>query len=247
MSWYTDDTFWRDFYPFMFSEERVAIADEQAAQVLALAGTHGGAVLDLCCGPGRHCVALARRGWKVTGVDRSAYLLAKARERAGAAGVPVEFVEEDMRDFRRPASFDLVCNLFTSFGYFDDPEEDLLVLRNVRESLKPGGAFVIDVISKERLARVWKDSICTDLADGSVLIQRPQVRDDWTRIRNDWTLIKDGAVRHHRFEHTIYSGRELKDRLLQSGFQQVDLFGDLAGAPYGLDAARLVAVARAGK
>src|SRR5437762_680347 len=116
--WFEDESFWRDFYPFMFSEERVAIADEQVSQVLALAGIDAGAVLDLCCGPGRHSVALAKRGFAVTGVDRSAFLLAKARERAAEAGVSVEFIEEDMLRFRCPGSFGLICNLFTSFGYF---------------------------------------------------------------------------------------------------------------------------------
>src|SRR5437879_6135958 len=146
MQWFEDESFWRDFYPFMFSEERVAIGDEQVAQVLALAGVDAGAALDLCCGPGRHSVALAKRGLTVTAVDRSAFLLGKARERASAAGVNVEFIEEDMRRFRRPGSFDLICNLFTSFGYFESEGEDLEVLRNIRESLKPGGVFVIDVI-----------------------------------------------------------------------------------------------------
>ena len=56
--------------------------------------------------------------------------------------------------------------------------------------------------------------------------------------------MKDGRARSFIFEHTIYSGRELKDRLLICGFNQVQLFGDLQGLPYGLDAQRLIAVAR---
>jgi len=57
-------------------------------------------------------------------------------------------------------------------------------------------------------------------------------------------LIRDGRAKIFRFEHFLYSGRELKDRLLACGFAEVELYGDLQGAPYGLDAARLVAVAR---
>ena len=81
-------------------------------------------------------------------------------------------------------------------------------------------------------------------ADGSVLIQRPKVLADWCRIGNDWTLVRDGQASTFHFEHNIYSGRELKDRLLASGFSSVRLFGDLKGSPYDRDAARLVAVAR---
>jgi len=100
------------------------------------------------------------------------------------------------------------------------------------------------MLGKERLAHVWNDTICTELPDGSLIFQRPQIRDDWTRIRAEWTLVKDGRSRTFTFEHTIYSGRELKDRLLSSGFKQVQLFGDQQGSSYGLDAQRLIAVAR---
>ena len=104
--------------------------------------------------------------------------------------------------------------------------------------------LIIETLGKERLARVWKDTMCNELADGSLIFQRPQIRDDWTRIRSEWMLVKDGRSRSFTFEHTIYSGRELKDRLLSCGFKHVQLFGDLQGSPYGLDAQRLIAVAR---
>jgi SAM-dependent methyltransferase len=244
MDWFEDENFWRELYPYMFTERHLAAAPEQVEQVLALVQRGSGAVLDLCCGPGRHAVELARRGFRVTGVDRSPFLLGKARERAAGAGVTVEWIEEDMRRFRRPSAFDLACSMYTSFGYFAEEEDDLRVLRNVHESLGPGGSFLIDVISKERVARNWQNALCTDFEDGAVVVQRPKVRDDWRRIENEWILIKDGRARSYRFEHTIYSGRELSDRLLQAGFAEVRLCGDLQGAAYGLDAPRLIAVAR---
>jgi SAM-dependent methyltransferase len=246
MEWFEDEEFWRELYPYMFPAERFAAAPEQVAQVLALSGCNRGKVLDLCCGPGRHAVEFAKHGLNVTGVDGSRFLLDRARERARDAGVSVEWVQEDMRRFRQPAKFDLACSIFTSFGYFADETDDLRVLQNVRESLRDGGVFVIDVISKERLARNWKDSLMTEYADGALLFQRPQVRQDWNRLENEWILVKDGRSRSFRFEHTIYSGRELKDRLLACGFQHVQLYGDLTGSCYGLDAQRLVVVARTG-
>lgn len=246
MEWFDDEEFWRELFPYMFPGERLLAAPKQVDQILALSGCSRGAMLDLCCGPGRHAVEFAKRGLEVTGVDASGFLLDHARQRARDAGAAVEWVQADMRSFRRPAAFDLVCNIFTSFGYFADETDDLQVLRNVRESLRDGGAFVIDVISKERVARNWKDSLVTEFPDGALLVQRPQVRRDWTRLENEWVLVRDGRSRSFRFEHTLYSGRELKDRLIACGFAQVQLYGDLEGAPYGVDAARLVAVARTG-
>lgn len=244
MEWFENEDFWRELYPFMFPAERFQAANEQVEQLLTLAHCSGRAVLDLCCGPGRHSVAFTQRGYNVTGVDRSQFLLQRAKGRASEAGVAVEWLNQDMRHFRRDSSFDLACNLFTSFGYFEREEDDLLVLRNVHASLTAGGAFVMELMGKERLARIWQSAICTDLPDGSTLLQRPQLRGDWSRVVNQWTLLKDGRYRTFNFEHWIYSGRELKDRLLASGFQQVELFGDLQGSPYGVDASRLVAVAR---
>ena len=85
MEWFEDDAFWRELYPYMFPPERLAAAAEQVAQVIALAGFSGRTVLDLCCGPGRHTVEFARLGLDVTGVDRTRFLLDRARERAQEA------------------------------------------------------------------------------------------------------------------------------------------------------------------
>jgi SAM-dependent methyltransferase len=200
-------------------------------------------VLDLCCGPGRHSTGFAQRGFQVTGVDRSRFLLSIARERAHAANVEVEWVDEDMRSFQRPAAFDLACSLFTFFGYFEDVQDDLRVLRNVHNSLVSGGVFVLELTGKERVARTWQSVMCSKLEDGSLVFQRPEVRADWTRIRNDWVVAKDGHAKSFAFEHTIYSGRELRDLLLASGFFRVALYGDMQGGPYGLGSVRLVAVA----
>src|SRR5687767_12212087 len=117
--WFEDESFWEDFYPTMFGEERFEAATEQVEKILALTAFQGRDVLDLCCGPGRHSVLLAKRGFRVTAVDRTPFLLDKAKERGEADDAQVEWVLQDMRDFARPNSFDLVLNLFTSFGYFD--------------------------------------------------------------------------------------------------------------------------------
>jgi len=243
MQWFEDEKFWRDFYVAMFPSERFAVAEEQTNQILALTQFTGRTVLDLCCGPGRHSISFAQRGFKVTGVDRSRFLLERARELACAAPTEVEWVEEDMRRFERPAAFDLACSLFTSFGYFEDESDNLRVLRNVHGCLTRGGVFVIDVLGKERLARRWLNAMYSKLEDGSLLFQRPEVYADWTRIRSGWILIKDGRAESFTFEHTIYSGCELKDLLIEAGFALVTLHGDLEGEAYGLDAKRLIAVA----
>jgi len=244
MEWFENEDFWRDFYQYMFSEERFAAAKDEASRVIELTQLSGGRLLDLCCGPGRHSVEFAQRGFAVTGVDRSAFLLERARQHAQASGASVEWINEDMRRFVRQETFDLVCNLFTSFGYFENEQDDLTVLTNIHRSLRDNGVLIMETLGKERLARVWQSAMCFDLPDGSVMVQRPQVRNDWSRVRTEWILVKDGQSKTAVFEHWIYSGRELKERLLSCGFRQVQLFGSTQGTPYDMDAQRLVAIAR---
>ncbi len=242
--WFDDDDFWRELSPFIFTKERLAAGEGDVEQALALARPRGPVALDLACGPGRCSLALARRGFTVTGVDRTKLLLDRARSRARRAGASVEWVRADMRDFVREDAFDLALSMFTSFGYFEEKEDDLVVLRNVLASLKPGGVFLMELVGKEFLAGVFQPTTMETLSDGSRLVQTHEIIDDWTRIRNEWVLIRKGHTRTFRFHHTIYSGQELEDRLLGAGFEKVRLHGSLEGDPYGRESERLVAVAR---
>ena len=242
--WFENEDFWTEMYPYMFPEERFESAPEEIDKILSLVEFSGTHILDLCCGPGRHATILAERGFSVTGVDATAFLLQKARARASEQKLDVEFVQEDMRHFVRSASYDLVLNMFTSFGYFDDKDEDLRVLSNIYESLRPGGILVMELMSKERLASVFAATSSEVHPDGTLIVQRREIFDDWTRIRNEWLLIRDEQVKSFKFHHTLYSGQELKDRLLRVGFSTTQLYGDLAGSAYGRSSKRLVALAR---
>ena len=242
--WFDNESFWRELYPFMFSDRRFADATDQVAKLLKLAKPRGKSALDLCCGPGRCSIALAKRGFSVTGVDRTKFLLDKARAKARAARVKIEFLQQDMRDFLRPNSFNLALSMFPSFGYFDDKHEDQLVLQNIFKSLKPGGVCVIELLGKERLAKMLQPTNSTTLPNGTVIVERHEIFDDWTRIRNEWLLIRNGRTKSFKFHHTIYSGQELRDLLQRAGFASVSLYGDLSGSPYGPNSERLVALAR---
>ena len=242
--WFDDESFWNGLYPFMFAERKFDIAEDEARSILDLVNLGEGDVLDLACGPGRHAVALAKEGFRVTGVDLSPFLLQEATSLARAESVDVEWVRDDMRHFVRPEAFNLVINIFTSFGYFDDKRDDMTVLQNIHRNLRAGGALVMDVMGKEWLAREFLPTTAEELADGRLLVQRHEIFDDWTRIKNQWILIEGDKATTFRFHHTVYSGQEIMDRLVDVGFSDVQLFGGLDGSEYGLNARRLVAVAR---
>ncbi len=241
--WFADESFWRDWYPWMFPEERFAAAAEQVDQVLELSGVTRGDALDLCCGPGRHSIELAKRGFSVVGVDRTSFLLDTARKRSADEGVKVEWVEQDMRQFVRPSGFELAVNLFTSFGYFEDEADNLRVLCNIHESLRSGGRFVIDVISKEYLARVFQPTTSVGNERGDVFVQHHEIVDGWARVRNEWMLISGDRVRRFTYEHTVYSAKELTGLLNEAGFAEVAVYGGMDGRAYDNNVQRLVAVA----
>jgi D-alanine-D-alanine ligase len=147
-------------------------------------------ILDLCCGQGRHALELARRGFRrVSGLDRSRTLIRLARSRARKEGLAVRFHEGDARRFRLPAaSFDCVAILGNSFGYFEDGEDDLAVLRAAARVLQPDGRLMLDLADGDWLrdhyeARSWEwidadQLVCRErslAADGQRLISREVV------------------------------------------------------------------------
>src|ERR1700737_2778421 len=108
-------------------------------------------ILDLPCGQGRHAIELARRGYEVTGVDISPFMIDVARERAKASGLQVRWLTGDMRTPVPGEAFDLILNLFTSFGYFADDADDRRVVRAAGSMLEPGGCFLLEVINGDRI------------------------------------------------------------------------------------------------
>ena len=244
--WYDDDAFWESVSPMLFGERRWADAPTEVEDVVSLVGISAGArVLDLCCGVGRHSLELARRGFLVTGVDRTSAYLETARQQASHEGLDVEFLQDDMRTFCRSEAFDTVLSLFTSFGYFEDPAEDRRVLTNAYRSLRPGGVFLLDVMGKEVLARVFRERIWRE-EEGIIILEEPRIGKDWGWIDNRWILIRDGEKQEFNFSLRLYSAVEISELLVAGGFDQVDVYGDAKGAPYDHTAKRLIVLAHKG-
>lgn len=243
LPWHDDDEFWRDMAPFMFTEDSWENATVQVEQLIALLQIAPGAsVLDCACGPGRHTLELARRGYQVTGIDRTKGYLEEALRRAKAANLAPELLLDDMRHFRRPDTFDAVLSLFTSFGYFKDAAENEAVLLNLYQSLKTGGSLLMEISGKEVIARIYQRRDWREI-DGAYFLEERDVAINWSRMESRWILVKDGAVKERRFDHWLYSAAELEKMLMGAGFGRIEFYGDLEGAPYDNEAKRLVAVA----
>jgi SAM-dependent methyltransferase len=254
-AWFNDGEFWEEFAPVMFDDshwaEVPAVAD--AVTRLARFDFYGEAensplcstpkILDICCGFGRISAELSRRGFAVTGVDITESYLRTAREDALYENLNIEYVCSDARTFKRPGFFDAAVNLYISFGYFSNQQEDLLLVRNVYESLGKGGSFIIETLGKETAARDFVEAEWFERSGITVLTQYEPV-DSWTFLKNRWILFKDGKKIEKVLTQRLYSASEMKDLLLEAGFSSVEIYGDWDESPYDQHAAKLIAVGR---
>ena len=147
MAWYKD--WFKDANYNVVYEHRDESEAEQMLDLIERTVGHNPArrVLDLGCGPGRHTIAFAKRGYTaVTGVDLSPALLADARAESSKLCLDIRFLERDMRDVP-DETFDLILNLFTSFGYFEKDEDNASVIQNAAKHLAKGGWFVLDFLN----------------------------------------------------------------------------------------------------
>ncbi len=242
--WFEDEEFWTAYAPLMFDEAHWAEVPETIDSILKISGlSRGAAILDICCGVGRHTIELAGRGFAVTGVDLTSAYLEAAHETAEAAGVSPEFVKADARSFTREGRFDLCINLFTSFGYFATRDEDLLMLGNCAKNLAPGGCFILETIGKELAARDFVRSEEFERAGWKVRTEY-EIIGDWEAEKNRWILLNAAARVDRSFVLRLYSGYEMRKSLEQAGFRSITIMGGLDGRPYDEEALSLVAVAR---
>src|SRR2546428_3429088 len=145
--WYED--FFGSDYLIRYVHPDAAAEVEASDKILHL--RKGGRILALGCGAGRHSIGLAQRGYRVTGLDLSAPLLAEARKAARGVGVKATFVQGDMRHLRFRGAFDAAISMFTSFGFFDRQAEDREVLRGIARALRPRGKFLMELFNRDSL------------------------------------------------------------------------------------------------
>ncbi len=236
------ETIFDERYPELFGPLE-GNAEREVEEILGLIPLPGGAAVeDLGCGRGRHAIPLARRGFAVTGVDLSEKMLGIARARARREGVSVEWIREDMRVFRRPSSFDLCLSLFTSFGFFND-KENQKVLDNVGVSLREEGTLLLDLRNAGKgLSRLesWDQTI--DVPSGRLEMSiRFNVRTRRAKAEHVLTR-KDGIRISSTFDVRVYSIDELEAMIRNAGMRVTDCFGSLSGEPFTDNSSRMVVV-----
>ena len=165
-------------------------------------------VLDLCCGMGRHSLALSEEGYQVTGIDLSDVLLEEAKELDQDQAVT--WISSDMR--RLPVEdheFDAVLNLFTSFGYFTKDEEHIKVLEEICRVLKPGGRFIIDFLNPAYVEMNLVPESSRE-SEGQRIDERRQIENGYVKKEITITDLNGGEPRHYNERVKLYTRDEFQ-------------------------------------
>jgi SAM-dependent methyltransferase len=240
---------WEELFNDDFIRTMAKISDEQIAKEIdfieeSLAVAKGAMLLDLACGTGRHAIELTRRGYKVVGFDLSLPMLARAAEEAQERGQKLNFVQGDMREMTFEDTFDGIYCWATSFGFFEE-EKNALVIQKAHKALKKGGQFLLDVANRDYLIR-QQPSLAWFEGDGCICMDEMSI--DWitSRMKVKRTMMMDdGRTKEIDYSIRVYSLHELGKLLHESGFRVAEVSGRAAtpGVFFGSDSPRTMILA----
>jgi len=243
--WYAEGGIYGPDYIAIFPAEAGSGSSEaeRAIRLLSLQG--GDRVLDVACGYGRHAIHLARRGMRVTGLDLNAFFLRLATERSSEERVAVAFVRGDMRLLPVRSAFDAAVCLGGSFGQFDSEDEDLALLRETAQALKPGGRFLLDIANRDGILSRFIGKDWNQLEDGTVVLHERR----WDSLKGrvegrDVVIGADGRRREYEHSMRLYGAPEISSLLRRAGLDVLALYGSLAGTAFGWDSPRVNIVAQ---
>lgn len=238
---YFDAGYLREYEPlFDLRADREQVA--RLLEVLALPA--GSRLLDLACGQGRHAHLLAEAGFDVDGYDLSRELLARARARG--TGRTLRYTRGDMR--RLPARwtrrFDAVVNLFTSFGFFDDPRDDARVILECARVLRPGGLMVWQGGSRDGVMARFLARDGWETTDGTIIVQDRDFDplSGFLTIRSTWQGRRRTEHREHRIR--LYTATRMAELMLDAGLVVEQAWESFTDRPLTRRSSEMLLVAR---
>lgn len=202
-------------------------------------------ILDLCCGHGRHSLELAKRGYRVTGLDYSAYELGLARKAAKAMGGKATFLRGDARHLRFKKQFDVVLNLFTSaLGY--GPETDSKkIIEGVSQALRKGGYLLLDTMNACYIVRNYKPTAKEKAGNLTRISKR--IFDPLTFVNRETAVIKNKhgrIIKKTKTQARVFTYPEIRALLESVGLKPLKVFGSLIRKKFSVDSKRITVVAK---
>lgn len=181
-------------------------------------------ILDLGCGTGRHSRLLAALKKQVVGIDTSSHLIEEAKTYAkNNPLLDLQFHKQDMRDIQNIGTFDFVISMFTSFGYFENDEDNWHVLKKIHRSLVSGGKFFLDFLNPHWII---KNLVAFELkeVDGETIEIHREIKNDFVTK----TIKFPERTYYERVK--LYSKEEIEMQLNRAGFKVVKTWSDYDGS-----------------
>lgn len=210
--WYQD--WFNEDYLKLYADRDSAEAEGHIDFILKQTGLHGGKVLDLGCGGGRHSALLAEKGFDVTGIDQSKVLIEKAHE---TSELPT-WIHGNFLTHPFQQRFNLIISMFTSFGYEDDDAKNSHLFSRVSKLLLPNGRFFFDYLSPEHVRASLVPYEEVEVEGEKVIVER-SIQDDIVTK----TIRFPAQTYHERVK--LYDTRALERMVSTNGLQVVAKWG----------------------
>ena len=243
MSEWFKDWFDTDEYLFVYRKHNEEDANNLVELILSNVDLLPQAnILDLACGTGRHSILFANKGFRVTAVDLSRNLLSIAQKAAEQAHVTINFIRSDLRQFSICTRFQLVINLFTSFGYFEADDENFKIVKTAYNQLNNSGYFVLDFFNRRFIEKnIVSESI--NNYSGQVVIQRRHIEGD--RVIKQIFVEKNGVKKEYHESVRMFYKDELLNAITCAGFRINAYFGNSDGREFDLEnSPRIIIIAQ---
>jgi ubiquinone/menaquinone biosynthesis C-methylase UbiE/Holliday junction resolvase len=207
---------------------------------------NNGLMLDLCCGTGRHDILLVKKGWQIVGADLSKNLLRIAKNKMQKEDVSFPIIRCEMQNLPfKNEVFSTVINMFTSFGYLPSEKEDVNSLKEIARTLKPEGRFLLDIVNRDHLLNVFKE---TDVADFGVFTmeEKRSLDEDKMKVTSQWIVTPNdnGEKLVLTHELRLYTFEGLRQMLASVGLAPKTVYGNYKAEDYGTDSSRLIILAQ---
>ena len=241
-------SFFGSYYPLLY-ESRLNdnITKDQISFLTDIVGfTPNSKILDLCCGHLRHSIALAKLGFHVIGLDRNNEYLLKAKKNNPKLVCDIDLLVGDMRNIPFKNIFDVVINMFSSFGYMEEDKDNFLVLKQIFEGLKRGGRVVLDLQNREWVIANSDFNKNWDQNESGMIFLQERIFD----LNKSRAIVKFKVIESKKSEpieifHSIrlYTLTEIGNMLKKSGFKIASVYGSYDGNKYVVDSPRMIVVA----
>ena len=218
--------------------------------ILEQEGLHPRTAVDLACGTGTVSLLLARQGLNVTGVDLSEEMLTMAQQKAEGLENPPRFVRQSLQELTLPRGVDLAVCALDSLDYITDPQDCAEAIRRVYRALNPGGIFIFDVNTPEKL-RAMDGQVFLDEDEDVYCVWRGEFDEQTNICSYGMDLFqRQGRLWRRSFEEHreyAYSAEQLTGFLKAAGFTGIRVYGDRRMEPPRPGEQRIYLKARKGR